>query len=73
MLINIDLSPEVSSATVDFTNSDYEDMWNILADDDYYFEESILDYLIENADHLNNPDNKVVELMNKLNSIYCNA
>lgn len=73
MKIGIDLDELSPNASLSITQSDIDQMWNYLHDDTYYFEEQILDYLIANVDQLHNPDNKAVELMNKLNAIYCNA
>lgn len=73
MKIDIDLNESSPNASLSITQSDIDQMWSYLDEDTYYFEEQILDYLIANVDHLENPDNKAVELMNKLNAIYCNA
>lgn len=56
MKIDIDLEEGNPQTTLEFDDNDISRMWNYLMTDRWYFEEYIVDYLIENFDCVDCPN-----------------
>ena len=73
MIINISLEEGINSASVDFEQSDIENMWNHLSEDRENFEYQIVQYLNANFDNFKDEwanDSNFEELYNNLKQIY---
>jgi CTP:phosphocholine cytidylyltransferase-like protein len=73
MNISVNLEEGSTSCTIDFEQSDIENMWNYLMEDRENFEYIIVQYLNNNFDNFKDEwgnDLNFQELYNNLNQIY---